>query len=559
MADKKRDIEAVRQQAERWEEETRQALARHPEREERFLSLSDVPVDRLYTPADVAELDYLEDLGFPGEYPFTRGVQRTMYRGRLWTMRQFSGFGTAEETNRRYKYLLENGQTGLSVAFHFPTLKGVGSDHPLSRGEVGKCGVAIDSLRDMEILFDGIPLDQVTTSMTVNHPGPILLAMYLIVAEKQGVSWDKVGGTVQNDPLKEFFAQKSFIWPPKESVKLLVDTMEFCAKHVPKWHPVSISGYHIREAGSTAQQELAFTLADGIAYVQAAVDRGLDVDEFAPHLSFFFDAHLDFFEEIAKFRAARRLWARIMKERFGAKNPKSLWLRFHTQTAGVSLTAQQPLNNIVRTAFEALSAVLGGTQSLHTNSFDEAEALPTEEAVTVALRTQQIMAHEIGVANTIDPLAGSYYVEALTDRMEQAAQDYIRKIDELGGMVAAVEAGYPQNEIIRASMDFQKAVEAGRKVIVGVNRFQMPEDKPIPILKIDDSVEKAQIARIQETKRNRDNAAVERCLQRVRDTARSGDNLMYPIVEAVREYALLGEIRDALVEVFGEYQDPAVF
>ncbi|MDW7709019.1 MAG: methylmalonyl-CoA mutase family protein [Deferrisomatales bacterium] len=552
-------LEEIRRETERWGAGVDEATRRHPERQGEFRSLSDIPIARLYTPEDVAGLDYLRDLGYPGEYPFTRGVQSTMYRGRLWTMRQFSGFGTAEETNRRYKYLLEHGQTGLSVAFHFPTLNGVSSDHRLSRGEVGKCGVAIDSLRDMEVLFDGIPLDKVTTSMTVNHPGPVLLAMYLAVAEKQGVAWSQVGGTVQNDPLKEFFAQKSYIWPPRESVRLLVDTMEFCAKHVPKWHPVSISGYHIREAGSTAQQELAFTLADGIAYVEAAVARGLDVDNFAPHLSFFFDAHMDFFEEIAKFRAARRLWARIMRERFGAKDPKSLWMRFHTQTAGVSLTAQQPLNNIVRTAFEALSAVLGGTQSLHTNSYDEAEALPTEEAVTVALRTQQIIAHETGVANTVDPLAGSYFVESLTDKMERAAEEYIRKIDELGGMVAAVEAGYPQGEIIRASMKFQKAVESGEKVIVGVNRFAMDEGKTIPLLKIGDSAEKSQLARIAETKKNRDNAAVERCLDRVREAARCGENLMYPIVEAAKEYALLGEVCGALVDVFGAYQDPAVF
>jgi methylmalonyl-CoA mutase N-terminal domain/subunit len=411
----------------------------------------------------------------------------------------------------------------------------------------------------MEILFDGIPLGEVTTSMTVNHPGPILLAMYLAVADQQGVGWDQVGGTVQNDPLKEFFAQKSYIWPPKESVRLLVDTMEFCAKEVPRWHPVSISGYHIREAGSTAQQELAFTLADGIAYVQAAVERGLHVDQFAPHLSFFFDAHLDFFEEIGKFRAARRLWARIMKERFGAKDPKSQWLRFHTQTAGVSLTAQQPLNNIVRTAYEALSAVLGGTQSLHTNSFDEAEALPTEQAVTVALRTQQILAHETGVANTIDPLAGSYFVEAMTDRMERDAQAYIDKIDEFGGMVAAVEAGYPQNEIIRASMEYQKQVERGQKVVVGVNRFTTDEKAEIPLLKIDDSVEKTQIVRIAETKKNRDNARVEQCLARITECARGSENLMPAIIEAVREYALLGEVRDALVAEFGEYEDPGIF
>ncbi|HEY6007125.1 MAG TPA: methylmalonyl-CoA mutase family protein [Geobacteraceae bacterium] len=513
----------------------------------------------LYTPADIAGTDYGQDLGFPGEYPFTRGVQRTMYRGRHWTMRQFSGFGSAEETNGRYKFLLANGQTGLSVAFHYPSLKGVNSDHPLARGEVGKCGVAIDSLRDMEILFDGIPLDKVTTSMTINHPAPAMLAMYLVVAEKQGVGWDKVGGTVQNDPLKEFFAQKSFIWPPRQSVRLLVDTMEFCTRRVPKWHPVSISGYHIREAGSTAQQELAFTLADGLAYVEAAVARGLDVDVIAPQLSFFFDAHMDFFEEIAKFRAARRMWARFMKERFKARDPKSLWMRFHTQTAGVSLTAQQPLNNIVRTACEALSAVLGGTQSLHTNSFDEAEALPTEEAVTVALRTQQILAYETGVSQTIDPLAGSYYVEALTNEMERQALEYIEKIEQMGGMVNAVEAGYPQNEIMRASMEFQRAVEEGRKVIVGVNRFIAKEEQPLKLLKIDDSVERGQIARILDTKKNRDNEKVAACLARIRDTARSEANLMDPILEAVREYALLGEICTALMDVFGAYQDPAKF
>ncbi len=558
MSDKmKRD--QLKQKSAAWESETEAGLKKRPERKEEFQSLSGLDIKRLYTPTDLPDFDYEKNLGFPGEYPFTRGVQSTMYRGRFWTMRQFSGFGSAEETNQRYKYLLANGQTGLSVAFHFPTLKGVNSDHQLARGEVGKCGVAIDSLRDMEILFDGIPLDKVTTSMTVNHPAPALLAMYLTVAEKQGVSWDKVGGTIQNDPLKEFFAQKSYIWPPRESVKLLVDTMEFCAKNVPQWHPVSISGYHIREAGSTAQQELAFTLADGIAYVEAAIERGMDVDSFAPHLSFFFDAHMDFFEEIAKFRAARRLWAKIMKERFGAKNPKSMWLRFHTQTAGCSLTAQQPLNNIVRTGYEALSAVLGGTQSLHTNSFDEAEALPTEEAVTVALRTQQILANETGVANTIDPLAGSYHVEALTDAMEQAAVEYIQKIDDLGGMVAAVDAGYPQSEIMRASMEYQKSVETGEEVIVGVNKYIAEKESPIPLLKVDDEVERRQIERIEDTKLNRDNAKVDACLDRIRDTARSGDNLMEPILEAVREYALLGEICQSIVAVYGAYEDPAVF
>jgi methylmalonyl-CoA mutase N-terminal domain/subunit len=543
----------------RWESETEEQVAKRPEMKEEFKTLSDMDVKRLYGPADVAGIDYERDIGFPGEYPYTRGVQSTMYRGRHWTMRQFAGFGSAEETNERYKSLLANGQTGLSVAFHFPTLKGVNSDHPLSRGEVGKCGVAIDSLRDMELLFDGIPLDKVSTSMTVNHPAPALLGMYLTVADKQGVSWDKVAGTIQNDPLKEFFAQKSYIWPPRQSVRLLVDTMEFCANKVPKFHPVSISGYHIREAGATAQQELAFTLADGLAYVEAAVERGLDVDSFAPHLSFFFDAHVDFFEEIAKFRAARRMWARFMKEKFGAKNPKSLWMRFHTQTAGVSLTLQQPLNNIMRTSFQALSAVLGGTQSLHTNSFDEAEALPTQEAVTVALRTQQVLAYETGVANTVDPLAGSYFVESLTDKMEEEAMVYINKIYDLGGMTAAVEAGYPQSEIMRASMDYQKAVEDGSKTIVGVNKFVTDEKTDIPLLKIDESVEANQIARIEDTKKNRDNAKVEAALGRIREAARGEENCMEPIVEAVREYALLGEVCGALVDEFGAYEDPAVF
>ena len=553
-------LQKLRQEVDRWSDTTlKKTLDRRPERQEKFMTTSSVPVRRLYTPLDVAGLDYMRDLGMPGEYPFTRGVHSTMYRGKLWTMRMFSGFGTAEETNQRYHYLLSQGNMGLSVAFDMPTLYGYDTDAPEALGEFGKCGVAVSSLADMEILFDGIPLGEISTSMTINSPAAVLWAMYIVTAEKQGYKREQLRGTIQNDILKEYIAQKEFLFPPKPSMRLVTDTIEFGTKELPLWNTISISGYHIREAGSTAVQELAFTLADGFAYVEAALERGLDIDAFAPRLSFFFNVHNDFFEEIAKFRAARRMWARIMKERFGATNPKALWMRFHTQTAGVSLTAQQPLNNIVRTAFEALAAVLGGTQSLHTNSFDEAEALPTEEAVTVALRTQQIIAHETGVANTIDPLAGSYFVEALTNEMERAAQEYIHKIDEMGGMIAAVEMGYPQDEIMRASMEFQRAVEEGRKVIVGVNKFVMEEEKPIPILKIDEAVEKAQIARIEETKRNRDNAKVERCLAEIRDAARSGDNVMYPILEAVREYALLGEICDALVDVFGAYEDPAVF
>lgn len=529
------------------------------ERLPRFSTISDLEVKPLYTPQDLSNFDYLRDLGFPGQYPFTRGIQPSMYRGRLWTMRMFSGFGSAEDTNRRYKYLLAQGQTGLSVAFHYPTLMGYDSDSPMARGEIGKCGVAIDTLKDMEILFDGIPLDKVTTSMTINPPAAILLAMYIAVAEKQGVSRKDIGGTIQNDMLKEFIAQKTFMLPPRPSLRIIVDTVEFCTKEVPRWNTISISGYHIREAGSTAVQELAFTLADGICYVEACLERGMKVDDFAPRLSFFFNSHIDFFEEIAKFRAARRLWAKIMKERFQAKNPRSWMLRFHTQTAGCSLTAQQPYNNIVRTTIEALAAVLGGTQSLHTNSLDEVYAVPTEEAATIALRTQQIIAEETGVANTIDPLAGSYFVEALTNKMEEEAWKYIQKIDEMGGMIRAIELGYPQQEIANAAYTYQKQLEKKEKIVVGVNKYQMPEEKPIEYLKIDPEVEKRQLHRLQEVKRTRNNAQVKKCLHDLRQAAQGAENLMPFILAAVKEYATLQEICDVFREVFGVYRDPGMF
>lgn len=529
------------------------------ERLPRFSTISDLEIKALYTPQDTANLNYLRDLGFPGQYPFTRGIQPSMYRGRLWTMRMFSGFGSAEDTNRRYKYLLSQGQTGLSVAFHYPTLMGYDSDSPMARGEIGKCGVAIDSLKDMEILFDGIPLEKVTTSMTINPPAAILLAMYIAVAEKQGVSKKDIGGTIQNDMLKEFIAQKTFMLPPRPSLRIIVDTVEYCTKEVPRWNTISISGYHIREAGSTAVQELAFTLADGICYVEACLERGMRVDDFAPRLSFFFNSHIDFFEEIAKFRAARRMWARIMKERFKAQHPRSWMLRFHTQTAGCSLTAQQPYNNIVRTTVEALAAVLGGTQSLHTNSLDEVYAVPTEEAATIALRTQQIIAEETGVANTIDPLAGSYFVESLTNKMEEEAWKYIQKIDELGGMIKAIELGFPQQEIANAAYAYQKQLERKEKIVVGVNKYQMAEEKPIEYLKIDPNVEKRQLQRLQEVRRTRNNGQVKVCLDNLRRAAQGSDNLMPYILAAVKEYATLQEICDVFREVFGVYRDPGMF
>ncbi len=525
-----------------------------------FTTVSSDPVEILYTPDDVEDLDYLEELGFPGEFPYTRGVHANMYRGKLWTMRMFAGFGSAKDTNERFHYLLEGGQTGLSVAFDLPTLYGRDSDDPFSEGEVGKCGVAVDSLRDMEILFDRIDLGRISTSMTINGPAAIILAMYLANGENSGVALEKLSGTTQNDILKEYIAQKSFIFPPEPSMRLITDVMAFCSEHVPRWNTISISGYHIREAGSTAVQELAFTLADGFAYVEAGMKAGLDVDKFAPRLSFFFNSHLDFFEEICKFRAARRIWARRMKEKYGAKNPRSWLLRFHTQTAGCSLTAQQPENNIVRTAFQALAGVLGGTQSLHTNSMDETLALPSEKAVRIALRTQQIIAHETGVANTIDPLAGSYFVEARTRAMEKAAEDYFRRIDEYGGVIPAIEEGFFQREIGRAAYEYQKAVEEGRKIIVGVNRFEMGnEELDIPILEIDEKVEKDQVAALERLRRERDNGAVTDKLEALGKASRGTENLMPYLLDCARVYATLGEITDVLKGVFGEYREPAYF
>lgn len=548
-------LQAIRTAKNAWEtQKVQKALAKQPERHEEFVTGSGYPVERLYTPVEIEDFDYLRDLGFPGEYPFTRGVQPTMYRGRFWTMRQYAGFGTAEESNQRYKFLLSQGQTGLSVAFDLPTQIGYDSDHPMAEGEVGKVGVAIDSLADMEILFNEIPLDKVSTSMTINAPAAILLCMYMAVAEKQGVPFNKLRGTIQNDILKEYAARGTYIFPPEPSMRLITDIFAFCSKELPEWNTISISGYHIREAGATAAQEIAFTLADAIAYVEAALKAGLQVDEFAPRLSFFFNAHNDFFEEIAKFRAARRLWAKIMKERFGAKDPRSMMLRFHTQTAGCTLTAQQPMNNIVRVAIQALAAVLGGTQSLHTNSYDEALALPCEEAVRIALRTQQIIAYESGVADTIDPLGGSYYVEALTNRLEKEAQDYIAKIDAMGGAVKAIEQGYIQREIQDSAYRYQKEIESGRRTVVGVNKFQMEEEPPKNLLKVDPAVGEAQKKRLKELKAQRDNRQVTRCLEELQRVASSNENIIPAIYEAVKAYATLGEICDVLRDVFGEYR-----
>ncbi len=528
-------------------------------RKERFATVSDREVKAVYRPEDSGPMDYEKDLGDPGCYPFARGVHETMYRGRLWTMRQFAGFGGAEETNTRFKYLLASGTTGLSVAFDMPTIMGYDSDHPYSNGEVGKLGVAIDSLADMEVLFDGIPLDQVSTSMTINGPASILLAMYLAVAEKQGVSPDRVSGTIQNDILKEYIAQKSYIFPPRPSMRIITDIFSFCAKNVPRWNTISISGYHIREAGSTAAQELAFTLADGLEYVRAGIAAGLDVDDFAPRLSFFFDVHNDLFEEVAKFRAARRIWAREMKERFAAKNPRSWMLRVHSQTAGCSLTAQQPENNIVRTTIQALAAVLGGTQSLHTNSMDEALALPAEKAVTVAVRTQQIIAEESGVTNFVDPLAGSYVVESLTNQLEAEAYDYFRRIEALGGVIPAIEAGFFQREISDAAYRFQWRVQTGDYTLVGVNAYK--DDKPveISILKVDEEIQRRQIKRLNEVKARRDPVGVARALEAMREAARGTENLMPFILEAVRCYATLGEIIGVFREAFGEYRERAIY
>ncbi|HEV8308813.1 MAG TPA: methylmalonyl-CoA mutase family protein [Methylomirabilota bacterium] len=544
----------------RWERETAAPfIAKAPERKPDFETMAGLPVERLYTPADLGEWRYEERLGFPGEFPFTRGVYPTMYRGRPWTMRMFAGFGRPEDTNRRFKYLLEQGQTGLSTAFDMPSLMGYDADHPRARGEVGREGVSVSTLEDMERLFEGIPLDRVTTSMTINCTASIVLAMYLAVAEKQGVPWTKVDGTIQNDMLKEFSAQKEWICPPEPAVRIVVDMIEFCMNDVPKFHPVSISGYHIREAGATAVQELAFTLADGIGYVEACVKRGLDPNRFGPQLSFFFDIHSDFFEEIAKLRAARRLWAAIMKERFGATDPRAMLLRTHTQTAGVSLTAQQPLNNIARVAIQALAAVLGGAQSLHTNSYDETWALPTEEAVTVALRTQQIIAEETGVTHTVDPLGGSYFVEALTDRMEAEAWRLIRRIDELGGMIRALEVGFPQQEIADSGYRTQLQEDAGQRVVVGVNRYVQAEEKPIHYLRIDEQLEREQMERLRAVRARRNPGEVQRHLRRLADACRDRTNLMPALVEAVKAYVSLGEISDVYRQALGRYQEPIIF
>jgi methylmalonyl-CoA mutase, N-terminal domain len=531
-------------------------MAVSPKRDVLFTTISGEEVKPLYTAADLPDL---EQIGVPGQFPFTRGVYESMYRGRLWTMRQFAGFGTAEETNARFRYLLDHGQTGLSTAFDMPSLMGHDSDHPRSLGEVGREGVAVDTLDDMETLFRGIPMGEVSTSMTINAPAAVMLAFYVVAAERQGVATEQLAGTIQTDILKEYIAQKEWCFPIEPAMRLVTDMIEFCSKRMPKWHPVSISGYHIREAGSTAQQELAFTLKDGFTYVEQAIDRGLDVDDFAPRLSFFFNAHIDFFEEIAKYRAARRIWARELRDTYGAKSERSLLMRFHTQTAGVSLTAQQPLNNIVRTAIEALAGVLGGTQSLHTNSFDEALALPTEEAVRVALRTQQIIAHETGVVNTTDPLGGSYFVEALTDRMEAAAYEYFAKIDELGGMVQAIEQNYPQREIADAAYRYQEEVDSGQRIVVGVNGYQSQDEVPLEILKIAPELERKQVGRVQAVRAAREGAAVESALTALREAAAGDTNLMEPLIDCARVHCSEGEIIESLQRVFGTYTETPVF
>jgi methylmalonyl-CoA mutase, N-terminal domain len=542
-----------------WEKgEVAKSLARAPARRTEFATDSGIPIPTVVTPADRARED-ARDLGLPGQFPYTRGVQPTMYRGRLWTMRMFAGFGTPADTNQRFKYLMAHGTTGLSTAFDMPALMGYDADHAMSRGEVGKEGVAISTLRDFEILFDGIPLDQVTTSMTINASAIVALCMYIAVAEKQGVPMEKLGGTIQNDMLKEYIAQKEWIVPPRPAVRIVVDMIDFCSRHMPRWHPVSISGYHIREAGATAVQELAFTLADGIGYVEECVKRGMAVDDFAARLSFFWDVHNDFFEEIAKFRAARRIWARVMRDRFGARDPRSWQLRTHAQTAGVSLTAQQPYNNVVRTALQGLAAVLGGTQSLHTNSLDETYALPTEESVTLALRTQQLIAHESGVDRVVDPLGGSYYVEYLTDEMEKRALDYIRRIDEMGGIIRAVEEGFPQKEIGESAYRFQREVEEGERLIVGVNAFESDRHEPVEILKIDEEVAAGQVERLKQVKAERNAAAVSAALAKVEAACRGTDNLMPPVLEAVKSYATLGEISDVFRKVWGQYREGGIF
>jgi methylmalonyl-CoA mutase N-terminal domain/subunit len=544
----------------KWANEVKKSLKNNPDQKNRFSTISDLEIKRLYTPEDIKDTDFAKDISVPGEFPYLRGNQVTGYRGRYWTFRMFSGMGSAQDTNRRWQMLLRQGQTGLSTAFDFPTLMGYDSDSPKALGEVGKCGVAIDTLEDFLTLMEGIPMDEVTTSMTINPPATVLWAMYCAAAEAKGVPLTKIGGTIQNDMLKEFIAQKTFMCPPEPSVKLISDTVEFGTKFVPNWNTISISGYHIREAGSTAIQELAFTIRDGIEYVEDVVRRKrLDVDDFAPRLSFFFNSHIDFFEEICKLRAARRMWAKIMKDRFGAKNPRSWWLRFHTQTAGCSLTAQQPYNNVVRTTMEALAAVLGGTQSLHTNSLDEVLCLPSEHAVEIALRTQQILAEETGVANTIDPLAGSYFIESLTNEMEEKAWEYIHKIDEMGGMIAAIEKGFPQMEISEAAYRFQRQLDAGDKIMVGVNKYATEATHPIPLVDIDEKVGEEQIKRLKDVRRRRDNRAAMKSLDNIKNACKKGENVMPHCIEAVKNLVTLQEICDVYREVYGEYRDPGLY
>jgi methylmalonyl-CoA mutase N-terminal domain/subunit len=553
----KKKINELRKEQLRWERTTLQNwIGQCKERKGEFRNTSNTLIKRLYTPGDVKSVDYVRDMGFPGEYPFLRGVHATMYRGRLWTMRQFSGFGTAAQTNQRFKYLLKEGETGLSIAFDYPTIMGYDSDHPMAEGEVGICGVAVASLRDMEVLLRGIPLDKVTTSMTINGPAAMLLAMYVAVGDEQGVPRGKLGGTTQNDNLKEYFAQKLCIYPPKPAVKLTTDIIEYCARHLPRWNPISISGYHIREAGASAVQELAFTIYDGISYVESTMERGLKVDDFAHRFSFFFASHNDFCEEVAKFRAARRIWAKLMKERFHAKNLRSMWMRMHVQTSGCTLTAQQPLNNVTRTAIQALAAVMGGTQSLHTNSFDEALALPSEEAVRVALRTQQVIAHESGVTHTIDPLAGSYYIEELTNEMEEKTFEYIRKIDEMGGAIVAIEKGFFQKEIADSSYKYQKEIDEIKRTIVGVNDYKIEKEEiPVKLLRVDPKVGKEQVANLKKMKQERDKKKVEETLGKLRYSAQKDENLMPVIIESAKAYATLGEICEVLRQVYGEYKE----
>ncbi len=559
MYDKEK-LQRIRKHKQEWENTTlKKSTSRFPERQEEFVTTSSAPVERLYTPDDVADLDYERDLGFPGEFPYTRGIHATMYRGRLWTMRMFAGFGTAEETNARFKYLLSQGETGLSIAFDMPTLYGLDTDDPRAVGEFGKCGVAVSSLKDMEVLMEGIPMDKISTSMTINSPAAVIWAFYIAAAENKGIHRSKLAGTIQNDILKEYIAQKEFLFPPEPSMRLVTDTIEFGSKEMPLWNTISISGYHIREAGATAVQELAFTLADGFTYVEHALARGLDIDSFAPRLSFFFNSHNDFFEEIAKFRAARRIWAKAMRDKYGAKNPRSWLLRFHTQTAGCSLTAQQPENNIIRTTIQALAAVLGGTQSLHTNSMDEALALPSEKAVTIALRTQQIIAYESGVANTVDPLAGSFFVEALTNRMEEEANAYFDKIEAIGGVIAGIENGFFQRELAESAFRYQQEIDEKKRIIVGVNEFVDESPIEIPLLEMDPKGYERQVARLEQVRKERDNEKVGKVLLALEKATREGENVMPYLIDAAHAYATLGEIMGVFRDIFGEYQEPVFF